>query len=300
MNSSIRKQMTVRKGLFEYLFWAFSGPDECRLPDNLLHAHYFGQRRWTGIGTTTEVRKNDLIITFVRSGQFRFTVGARSKEGGPGFFNIVPAKCELQITPLAPGAVTDILGLYDNYHIREILRSSNMDEMMFFQPPDPVPFQQAFFRIHEILEENSPDIVQRVSAESYFILLELYRQSPARQMVTPLERLKRTIEVSPGKAYSLPELAADAGMSQQTFIKKFRAEYNTTPMHYVKQSRLNMACWLLKQEKYDIAEVARKTGWKNTANFITAFKKYSRLSPGSYRKKYGIISSHADYYNFSV
>jgi AraC-like DNA-binding protein len=88
---------------------------------------------------------------------------------------------------------------------------------------------------------------------------------------------------SPGKDWSLDELAAAAGMSRTVFATAFREVVGVTPGHYLQGWRVGLAQHALRQGR-PLKVVAADVGYGSEAALSRAFKAYCGLSPREWRK----------------
>ena len=73
-------------------------------------------------------------------------------------------------------------------------------------------------------------------------------------------------------------------MSTSWFIRNFRLYTGFTPMQYILSKRIYNAEVLLKNQHYNVTEIARIVGYENPLYFSRAFKKAKGLSHLEYRK----------------
>lgn len=93
------------------------------------------------------------------------------------------------------------------------------------------------------------------------------------------------IENSLHKPITLQELAAIAEMSQYYFCRMFRQTTGVTPLHYVRQKRIERAKLLLKQRHLTVFEVGLQCGFVNPSHFTRQFYQVVGVTPKSYRDK---------------
>ena len=72
---------------------------------------------------------------------------------------------------------------------------------------------------------------------------------------------------------TISEIAAKFHMEQNSFIRRFKKFANVTPYQYLKKVRVNMALALMKGDKYDLHEIARKVGYSDASALSHAIKK---------------------------
>lgn len=89
---------------------------------------------------------------------------------------------------------------------------------------------------------------------------------------------------NPEKAWTVPSLAAQVGMSRSPFAARFAALVGQSPMSYLKRWRLQSAARLLGDQNLSLATIAEHVGYESAAAFSRVFKREFRVSPGQYRR----------------
>jgi AraC family transcriptional regulator len=84
---------------------------------------------------------------------------------------------------------------------------------------------------------------------------------------------------------ALSDLAALVGVSNDHFIRGFRAATQRTPYAYLVERRLARAVDALKHSTMSIEEIARTAGFKSTPGFSNVFKKHYGMSPSRFRTR---------------
>jgi AraC-like DNA-binding protein len=98
-----------------------------------------------------------------------------------------------------------------------------------------------------------------------------------------LEVVRRLLEQSPEKDYTLNELAQRAAMSPSSLRSKFRAAYGCSVFDYLRDCRLERARGYLL-EGYSVQQAAWMSGYQHATNFSTAFRRRYGFSPGDLLK----------------
>jgi transcriptional regulator GlxA family with amidase domain len=82
------------------------------------------------------------------------------------------------------------------------------------------------------------------------------------------------------------DIARNAGMSTEHFIRTFKAETGLTPADYMRQKRMELASQLLLKTDLSIKELAFECGYRDPVYFSKVFKSYYRQSPTDYRNSF--------------
>ncbi len=83
---------------------------------------------------------------------------------------------------------------------------------------------------------------------------------------------------------SLAEIATVANLSQFHFSRAFRKTTGMTPQQFVMRQRIELAKELLAKNDLPIVEISLRTGFKNQSHFTTLFRKFTKLTPKTWRE----------------
>ncbi len=86
------------------------------------------------------------------------------------------------------------------------------------------------------------------------------------------------------KNWSVPELAAAAGLSVPVFHDKVRRLFHKTPQELLREFRLSVAAGLLKDTDLPLKTIAEETGYSGEFAFSKAFRQQYGVSPGRFRR----------------
>ena len=73
-----------------------------------------------------------------------------------------------------------------------------------------------------------------------------------------------------------PVLARKVALSVSQFNRQFRKRFHTTPLAYLSNIRLNVACHLLVTTDWPMSEIALKTGFYDQSHFTKSLRQASR------------------------
>ncbi|MGE7991887.1 AraC family transcriptional regulator [Pseudomonas sp. NPDC089554] len=94
-------------------------------------------------------------------------------------------------------------------------------------------------------------------------------------------RALRRIHSAYAQPLDLAQLAAEAGMSVPTFHSHFRAITQTSPMQYVKSTRLHQARLLMVREGISAEAASHAVGYASASQFNREFKRLFSLTPAA-------------------
>lgn len=96
----------------------------------------------------------------------------------------------------------------------------------------------------------------------------------------------RAFHDDPGRPWTLPALAAEAGISRSGFAARFTDLVGESPMIYATGWRLDLAAHRLRQdESIGIATIAHQVGYESEPAFNRAFRRRFGVTPGAWRRE---------------
>ena len=93
---------------------------------------------------------------------------------------------------------------------------------------------------------------------------------------------------------AVAEMAAEAGMEERTFQRRFKAATGMTPVEYVQHIRVGKARELLEFTKRTVDQIAWGVGYEDAAAFRKLFHRITGLSPGEYRQRFQVAQVAAE------
>ncbi|MCG7382057.1 AraC family transcriptional regulator [Paenibacillus sp. ACRRY] len=102
----------------------------------------------------------------------------------------------------------------------------------------------------------------------------------------PTERsqIAQIVEENVTNPVSIEDLAYLSGRSLSTFKREFRALYNSSPLRWIRNRRLDLASQLLLETTQSVTDICYACGFENTTHFSKVFKLRFELSPTEYRR----------------
>lgn len=92
-------------------------------------------------------------------------------------------------------------------------------------------------------------------------------------------------------AHDVPELAARAGLTERTFLRRFSKATGLRPTEYVQQVRMMKARDALETTNHSVDQIAWDVGYSDVTAFRRVFQRFTSLSPSSYRRRFGVAYS---------
>jgi AraC-like DNA-binding protein len=98
---------------------------------------------------------------------------------------------------------------------------------------------------------------------------------------------------NPGQAWTVDELAGEAGLSRSALAQRFTELIGQPPMQYLTRWRLTVAAQRLRTDGASLAKVAEQIGYESEAAFNRAFKREFGMPPATWRRTRGAAGAAA-------
>jgi transcriptional regulator GlxA family with amidase domain len=92
------------------------------------------------------------------------------------------------------------------------------------------------------------------------------------------------------KTHTTAGLADYAGMSERTFLRRFKAATTQVPAAYLRAIRVEAAKVMLERDGSPIQAVSSAVGYDDMAFFRTLFKRHTGMTPAEYRNHFTALS----------
>lgn len=112
----------------------------------------------------------------------------------------------------------------------------------------------------------------------------LYSLMMKNSNLSRVERAVKTIHSNYAKPISVDELAALVNMSTSAFHRAFKDVTTTSPIQYIKKTRLDRARELFLMSGTRVGETALAVGYESATQFSREFKRYFGSSPAEFIK----------------
>ncbi|MGF1430706.1 GlxA family transcriptional regulator [Kitasatospora sp. LaBMicrA B282] len=86
---------------------------------------------------------------------------------------------------------------------------------------------------------------------------------------------------------TLGDIAAHAGISTRTLVRRFRDQTGTTPLQWLHRARIRQAQHLLESTPHSVERIAAQVGFGSPTAFRDRFKRTTGVSPHTYRRSFG-------------
>lgn len=125
--------------------------------------------------------------------------------------------------------------------------------------------------------------LEREGGQAQFIV---HDHAPAPQG-SALEPVLTWLRDNLGRDLSLADIAAHAGTSTRTLIRRFREQTGTTPLQWLHRARIRQAQHLLETTQHPVERIAGQVGFGSPTAFRDRFKRTTGVSPHAYRRSFG-------------
>ncbi len=101
--------------------------------------------------------------------------------------------------------------------------------------------------------------------------------------------LKKTLEIIENNyqesSFNVDKLVEQSNLGRTVFYNKIKSLTGLTPVHFLRNSRLQIAARFLKEADYSVSEVAYMTGFNDVKYFRDCFKQVFDKTPSEFRKE---------------
>ncbi|WP_336742240.1 GlxA family transcriptional regulator [Aureimonas altamirensis] len=136
-------------------------------------------------------------------------------------------------------------------------------------------------------------------ATARFLLVDPPRRSqrPFSQFVprfdhgdTSILRVQQHVHAHADEPSAVAELAALAGLTERTFLRRFAKATGLRPVEYLQQMRIAKARELLEVTGNTVDQIGFSVGYGDQAAFRKLFQRFTGLTPNLYRQRYGLVA----------
>ena len=92
---------------------------------------------------------------------------------------------------------------------------------------------------------------------------------------------------TPGADHSIASLAQHAGMSERSFLRRFKQATGLTPVTYLQSLRVEAARSRLELTRDSFERISWDVGYGDTTAFRRVFQRIVGLTPSEYRRRFG-------------
>lgn len=189
---------------------------------------------------------------------------------------IVPAFYEYTLK--AKEEVLIVLHFHTNVKLPENIEVFHSENIQYFK--------RKFEELYNTWEKKQSGFVFSCKSILYKILSQIEKEISARNISKGNEKFLEAIEYIhenfTDKSLTIESLADMCAMSDTYFRRLFMKEFNTTPLKYINNLKLERAKELLRSGYFTVSEVSDKCGFDTVHYFCLFIKKETGLTPSQF------------------
>ena len=105
---------------------------------------------------------------------------------------------------------------------------------------------------------------------------------------TVILKVQHWLQAKNGEKITLPLMAAEAGLGERTFLRRFHKATGLKPAQYLQHLRVGKARDMLELSALAVDEIAWRVGYEDPGAFRKIFRRVMGLSPGEYRRRFAV------------
>lgn len=121
------------------------------------------------------------------------------------------------------------------------------------------------------------ELIYRLFSTSGMSLLKLNFENSVEDDC--IRKVINYISLNISQKITIAELTKQAGVGQTTFFKLFKKATGTTPVEFILKERIRQAKIMIQKDKYNLKEIAYKSGFNSYEYFCSSFKKIEGQNP---------------------
>lgn len=192
-------------------------------------------------------------------------------------------------------------GLVESYEFPCELAATPLDAELFralcehnsslsLTNPDPRIYDNEHSLIECVRRNRERSLADRMEAAGIIgqLLSRFMRQAMPKYMLSD-KRIQRALEYLNRNVHgkvSIKELAREACLSCDHFIRLFKQELGCTPGQFIINKKMMAAQLRLATENTPVKEIAYALGYDDLSYFIRLFRGHMNLSPQQYRERF--------------
>lgn len=139
-------------------------------------------------------------------------------------------------------------------------------------------------------EQQAKEKTEKISANFREILAEhsseeIIHDETTREASFTKKATRFVVDNISNSALTLDDFAEAMGMSRSVLYQKMKEKFDTTPMNFVQQIRLEQARKLMRETSMPISQISYQCGFSNPKYFSRCFRNLTGMTPKDFRKK---------------
>lgn len=189
-------------------------------------------------------------------------------------------------------------GVLDNYEFPDHIKATEFDDMLIrklyeenkelsLKDKDPAVYDNKGTLIESLNRNHRTPVGNRLETMGMVFQIVgkfVINARPRFHISDPrISKAQRAITEKSDVLLTVEELAEEACMSKDYFIKSFRKELGVTPVQFIINDKLMKSKLMLASTSMSVKEIAYSLGYTDTSYFVRLFKKHNQISPLQYR-----------------
>ncbi len=139
------------------------------------------------------------------------------------------------------------------------------------------------------LQLYTPGVADRIDWVCFHLYREiLYSNLLQRESHDDSEKIRNIsvwLQMHYSESIDLDEIARSNGFSRASFFRKWKQLFQTTPLQYILDLKLEAAARFLQETNMPVAAIVREVNFSGTTAFHKRFARQYGMTPDQYRKK---------------
>ena len=149
-------------------------------------------------------------------------------------------------------------------------------------------FRKIGTALSDLDETNRDTVLGEVAVLLTDIIVRVGTIRQKRRVSSTLAfQIKSMIDESPNFNITLAEVEKQFFLSKSYIIHLFSDEFNITPKQYILQKKIDTAKLLLRDARCELSEIADILHFSSVQHFSATFKRYTGMTPDTYRRSCG-------------
>ena len=243
---------------------------------------------------------NAYELLYIKSGTVEISIQGNNFTAGPETLVFI-GKLEEHSVRIVSGEYRRYYALFSPEQLERLVSEPRLRSAFINRPKNYSPFfrmdsfsseaERLFLSILKEYRDPQPFSADYIAALLNQLLILCYRSHsgqfplPDKNVSPEIFAIQRYIEQHFSEEIRISDLAAAHFISPCHLSHSFREWFGYSPKQYIMLNRISYAKELLIGTSLPISEVAAKSGFSDTNNFIRSFKKETGVTPVHYRRE---------------
>lgn len=195
------------------------------------------------------------------------------------FYSLTTATANLLDEPIPPKRAP--LCFYERTYAHDAVVSPALLQLRTASTANQVDDHRLDEQFHQIMQQL---LVRHQQVQNEVLALPYLRVATREELYRRLYRARDYLLATLDQSVTLDEMAAQASLSPNHFLRTFKALFQQTPHQYLLHQRLQRAAQLVTTTHLSITEIALAVGFASLGSFSWRFRRAFGQSPEQYRR----------------